>query len=486
MAKQGLKDKTVKGVSWSLIDNIANKGISFLVGLILARLLSPEEYGLIGIVMIFISVFDSIVDSGFSNALIRKHNADDTDFNTVFWSNMALSIVLCVVLFCCAGPIAHFFKMEQLKPLTKVMSSIIIINAFAIIQRTLLVKRIDFRTQTNISVIASISSGVIGIGMALAGCGVWSLVGQQISRQVLNTVFLWVFNKWYPKIVFSWNRFKELFNFGWKILVTGLINTIWKELNQVVIGKFYSSATLGQYTRAQQFGSIFSTNITSVIQRVSYPVLSSIQEDKVRLKSAYQRIIKLSMFVTFILMLGLAGISKNFVYVLVGPKWMECIPMLQIICFGLMLHPLHAINLNMLQVQGRSDLFLILEIIKKTIAIGPLLLGIFVNIYWMLFGGVIAGLIDYFLNAFFSGRFINYSIPEQLKDVTPSFLIGLVSGITMFVIGLLPGSPFAILPVQLIAGAFVAVFLCKLTKMSEYNELKNIAVGYLAKIRHRN
>lgn len=486
MAERNLKDKTVKGVSWSLIDNIANKGISFLVGLVLARLLSPEEYGLIGIVMIFISVFDSIVDSGFSNALIRKHNADDTDFNTVFWSNMALSVVLCVTLFFCANPIAHFFKMEQLKPLTEVMSSIVIINAFAIIQRTILVKRIDFKTQTKISVIASVSSGVIGIGMALAGCGVWSLVGQQISRQVLNTVFLWVFNKWYPKLVFSWNRFKELFNFGWKILVTGLINTIWKEVYQVVIGKFYSPATLGQYTRAHQFGSIFSTNITAVIQRVSYPVLSSIQEDKARLKSAYQRIIKLAMFVTFILMLGLAGISKNFVYVLVGPKWMGCVPMLQILCFSLMLHPLHAINLNMLQVQGRSDLFLILEIIKKTIAIGPLLLGIFVNIYWMLIGGVIAGLIDYFLNAFFSGKFINYSIPEQIKDITPSFIAGLISGILMFVIGLIPGSSFVILPLQLIAGASVAILLSKLMKISEYDELKKIAIEYIAKIRHRN
>ena len=484
MAGQNLKDKTVKGISWSLIDNIANKGISFLVGLVLARLLSPEEYGLIGIVMIFISVFDSIVDSGFSNALIRKNNADDTDFNTVFWSNMALSVVLCVVLFLCAGPIALFFKMEQLKPLTEVMSSIVIINAFAIIQRTILVKKIDFKTQTKISVIASVSSGVIGIGMALAGCGVWSLVGQQISRQVLNTVFLWVFNKWYPKIVFSWNRFKELFGFGWKILVTGLINTIWKEVYQVVIGKYYSSATLGQYTRAQQFGSIFSTNITSVVQRVSYPVLSSIQNDKARLKSGYQRIIKLTMFVTFVLMLGLEGISNNFVYVLVGPKWMECVPFLQILCFSLMLHPLHAINLNMLQVQGRSDLFLILEIIKKAIAIGPLLLGIFVNIYWMLIGGVIAGLIAYFLNAFFSGKFINYGIPEQVKDVTPSFFVGLISGVVMYLIGLVPGSPFAILPIQLIAGTFVAISLSKLLKISEYDELKRIAVGYIAKIRH--
>ena len=192
------------------------------------------------------------------------------------------------------------------------------------------------------------------------------------------------------------------------------------------------------------------------------------------------------MFVTFIMMLGLAGISKSFVYVLVGPKWMECVPMLQILCFTLMLHPLHAINLNMLQVLGRSDLFLILEIIKKTIAIGPLLLGIFVSIYWMLIGGVIAGLIAYFLNAFFSGIFIHYSILEQIKDVTPSFLIGLLSGTAMFVIGLIPRSPFVILPLQLIAGTSIIIVLCKLMKVAEYDELKKIALAFIAKIRYRS
>lgn len=228
-----LKQKTIKGTAWSFADNIANQGIMFLGGLVLARLLTPEEYGLIGIITIFIAVFNSIVDSGFSNALIRKNNAKDVDYNTVFFSNLLLSILLFFVLFACSPAISRFFDNSELILLTRVMGIVLIINAFAIIQQTILMKRVDFKTQTKVSLIASISSGIIGISMAFGGMGVWSLVGQQISRQLLNTGFLWFYNKWLPKLQFSWQSFRELFGFGWKLLVSELINTTWKEIFQV-------------------------------------------------------------------------------------------------------------------------------------------------------------------------------------------------------------------------------------------------------------
>lgn len=393
---QSLKSKTIKGVSWSFIDSISGQGITFLIGLVLARLLTPEDYSLLGIIVIFISVFNTIVDSGFSNALIRKNDATDKDYNTVFVSNLVISIILCATLYLSASAIAAFFNRPPLTDLLKVMSFIIIINAFAIIQRTILMKRIDFKTQTKVSVISSVTSGTVGIGMALAGYGVWSLVGQQLSRQGLNTLLLWIYAKWYPGLQFSIESFKELFGFGWKILASCIIATIWNEIYQVVIGKCYAPATLGQYTRAQQFASIFSTNINTVIQRVSYPVLSSIQDDKVRLKVAYKRIIKISMLPTFVFMLGMAGCAKSMIQVLVGDQWLPAVPFLQIICFQMMLYPLHSLNLNMLQVEGRSDLFLKLEIIKKIIALVPVLLGIFVGIYWMLIGSVFTGWIAYY------------------------------------------------------------------------------------------
>ena len=482
--KESLRGKTIKGVGWSSSDNIVSYGISFLVGLVLARLLSPEEYGLIGIITIFITMFNSIVDSGFSNALIRKNDQKDIDYNTVFIVNLFLSVVLFVILFLCAPAIAIFFDKPQLITLTQAMGSIIVINAFAIIQRTILVKRIDFKTQTKVSLISSISSGVVGIGMALSGYGVWSLVGQQISRQLLNTLFLWIWVAWWPRIQFSLDSFIELFGYGWKLLVSGLIDTIWNQIYQVVIGKCYSTEMLGQYTRAEQFASVFSSNLTSVVQRVSYPVLCSIRDEKERLKQTYKKVIKVTMLVTFVLMLGLAAVAKPMILVLIGEKWLPAVKILQIVCLSLMLYPLHAINLNMLQVKGRSDLFLKLEIVKKTIAVIPVLLGIFINIYWMLIGSVFTGFISYYLNAFYSGRFLNYSISEQIRDILPSFCSALFMSMIVFTISFIPISPFILLPVQLIVGFFIIWGIFEWQKLDEYNEIKQIILLVINKIKN--
>lgn len=480
---ENIRNKTVKGVGWSFADNMFNQGITFLVGLVLARILSPEEYGLIGIIMIFIALFNSIVDSGFSSALIRKNDVTDTDYNTVFFTNMVVSIILFLLMFFAAPLIADFFNQPQLLMLSRVMAVVIIINAFAIIQKTILIKKVDFKTQTKISLIASISSGVIGIGMALAGYGVWSLVGQQISRQLINAFFLWIWSSWYPKLVFSLQSFKELFGFGWKLMVSSLIDTVWKEIYQVVIGKCYSAETLGQYTRAKQFDSIFSSNLTSVVQRVSYPVLSKIQDDKERLKLAYKRIIKTTMFVSFCCMLGLAAIAEPMIVTLIGEQWLPAVPFLQIISFSLMLYPLHALNLNMLQVQGRSDLFLKLEILKKTIALGPLLAGIFWNIYSMLIGSVITGFISYYLNAFYSGRFLNYSIWEQIKDILPSFGVALFMALAIYPISFIDLPSVSLMIIQILAGFTIVILLSKIFKLEPYLEIKSILLSFKSMIR---
>lgn len=474
-----LKAKTVSGSFWSFADSLLGQGVTFLVGLVLARLLTPHEYGLIGIVSIFIAVFNSIVDSGFSNALIRKTDADDTDYDTVFISNLVFSVFLFAVFLSVSPLVADFFGQPLLGPLCRAMSVIVLVNAFAIIQRTLFVKRIDFKTQTKISLIASVSSGVIGIGMALCRLGVWSLVGQQISRQLLNTLFLWIWGRWRPRLRFSAASFRELFGFGWKLLVSGLINTLWTQVYQVVIGKCYSSATLGQYTRADQFANVCSSNLNAVVSRVTYPVLSSIQEDKARLKAAYRRIIRLTMLVDFVLVLGLGAVAEPMVRVLLGDRWLPCVPFLQIICFNYMMYPLHALNLNMLQVQGRSDLFLRLEIIKKVIAVGPILLGIFINIYWMLVGSVFTGFFAYYLNARYSGPFLKYGVWQQIKDVLPSFGVALFMAAAVYAMSFLPLSPFLLLPLQIAVGAGITLAVCEALKLEEYMELKQIALSYL-------
>lgn len=474
-----LKAKTVRGTIWSGIDSIAGQGITFLVGLVLARLLSPQEYGLIGYITIIVAILNSIVDSGFSNALIRKKDAGEIDYNTTFIFNLVLSLLMAGVMIVTAGPISRFFNEPELVPLIRVMSAIVVINAAAIVQRTTLTKRVDFKTQTKVSLIASATSGVVGIGMALSGMGVWSLVGQQLSRQLLNTVFLWIFNRWIPTLQFSWRSFRELFGFGWKLMVSGLIDTTWKEIYQLVIGKCYTTETLGQYTRGKQFSDIFSSNMTTIIQRVSYPVLSSVQDERTRLKEGYRKIIKVSMLLSFVLLFGLGAVAEPLLYVLIGGQWSEAARYLQIIVFSACLYPLHAINLNMLQVQGRSDLFLKLEIVKKIIAIGPILLGVFISIEWMLWGSVLIGLFAYWLNSFYSGKMIDYGSLAQLRDIAPSFGVAFVMMAALYALTLTELPPVALLAVQLIAGAGITIGLCELLRLEEYRELKNIVFGLL-------
>ena len=479
---QDIKEKAIKGVSWSFIDNIANSGITFLVGIILARILTPAEFGIIGMITIFIAVSNSIVDSGFSSALIRKAKTKDIDYNTVFYFNLCLGVVLYLVLFFSAPAISRFFEEPVLISITRVMGTILIINAFGLVQRTLLVKEVDFKTQTKISLIASILSGFIGIGMALKGFGVWSLVGQQISRQLLNSIFLWVFNRWRPALAFSKESFNELFSFGSKLLISGLIDTIYNNVYYLVIGKFYSAVQLGQYTRAEQFNSIFSTNLTNVVQRVSYPVLCSIQDDDARLKLTYQRVIKTTMLVTFACMLGLAAIAKPLILLLIGAKWLPAVIYLQIICFAGMLQPLHAINLNMLMVKGRSDLFLGLEIIKKSIAVIPICLGIFYGIEFMLWGSVFLSFMAYLLNSYYSARLINYSTWAQIKDIFPSFLVSTFVAAAMWLLTLLNYSIWITLSLQLILGLTMIIAIYETRKSTEYFELKGILLSAIKKM----
>lgn len=476
-----LKKKAISGVSWSAIDTLANSGITFLVGIILARLLSPAEFGLIGMITVFIAVSNSIVESGFSSALIRKVEAQRIDYNTVFYINLFLGILLYIILFFCAPAISRFFKEPILISITRVMGSILIINAFGIVQRTLLVKEVDFKTQTKVSLIASLISGVIGIGMAVKGFGVWSLVGQQISRQALNSIFLWVFNAWRPVLEFSKKSFQELFSFGSKLLVSGLIDTIYRNIYFLIIGKYYSAVQLGQYTRADQFNSIFSSNLTTAVQRVSYPILCSIQDDAERLKLTYQRVIKSTMLVTFACMLGLAAIAKPLILVLIGQKWLPAVAFLQIICFAGMLYPLHAINLNMMMVKGRTDLFLRLEIIKKVIAVIPIGLGIYYGIEFMLWGSVFVSLAAYFLNSYYAAMLINYSTWSQIKDISPAFLVSVLVAATMWSITLLNYSIWITLPLQCVLGLVMAVSIYESIKSAEYLEIKAILFSKLKK-----
>ena len=471
---ESLKQKTVKGVGWSAIDNVSQMGVTFVVSIVLARLLSPDDYGLIGLISVVTAVCTTLVNGGFTIALIRKKDATDDDYNTAFIVNLGMSLLLYAFIYFCSPFIADFFNREELVSLTRVSSLGLIIGALSLVQKARLTKRIDFKSQTKITLTASIISGIIGIVMALLNFGVWALVAQTLSSRILRTVFLWIINKWIPQLRFSKGSFHDLFGFGWKMMLSGLLDTVWKELYQVIVGKFYTPATLGQYTRSKHYSQLFSSNLTSVIQRVTYPVLSNIQDDKERMVKAYRKMITTTMFITAISMFFLGAIAEPLIYCMIGYKWHEAATYLPLICITGSTYPLHAMNLNMLQVQGRSDLFLGLEVIKKIIGIGPLAVCIFYGIMPMLYTSIITSIIAYFLNSYYSGKLIGYSSWMQIKDIAPSYGVATLIALSVFFIKYLPISYWEVLPLQIITGAFVFWGICTILKIQEFYEIKNL------------
>lgn len=477
-----LKQKTISGLTWSFIDSFANQGISFIVGIILARLLTPKEFGLIGMLAIFIAVSQSFINSGFSQALIRKQDCTQKDYSTVFYFNIVVGVFFYLLLFTSASAIGNFFNEPILKPLIRVLGLSLIINSLTLIQTTILTKRINFKLQAKISVIAASLSGIVGIYMAYTGWGVWSIVARIILGFFLSSVLLWYWNKWQPSLVFSIASFKKLFAFGSNLLISGLIDTIYRNIYYVIIGKYFAAVELGYYTRAEQFQSLPSANLQSIIGRVSYPVLSTIQNDIPRLKETYKKIIRSTMIVTFVLMLGMVAVAKPMVIALIGEKWEPSVIYLQMLCFVGMLYPLHAINLNMLNVQGRSDLFLRLEIIKKILAVPVIIIAIFFGIKAMILGMILLSFFAYYLNSYWSGRLINYSWIEQIKDILPSFMIAAVMSSIVFIESIFfKLSPLPMLLIQLLTGAILTFSICEIIRFKDYLYIKEIVNDKLFK-----
>lgn len=467
---------------WSAADAFLGQGVTFLVGIVLARLLSPDEYGLIGICLIFNSVLMGIVDSGFSSALIRKKDCTDADYNTMFITNLVVSIVLYGLLFVTSPLVAQFFGRQELIALVRATGLVLLLNALSITQVTILTKRIDFKTKTKASLISAILSGIVGIAMAYTGFGVWALVGQMLSKQLLYTLSLWVLNKWWPSLKFSMASFRYMWSFGWKLLLSGLLNNIWNQLYQVVVGKFYSPATLGQYTRSREYANIFSANLTTIIQRVSYPVFSEIQDDKQRMVEGFRKVIKMTMFVTAICMISLGAVSEPFIYCLIGPQWHEAATYLPLICLSMTLYPLHAINLNVLDIYGRTDLFLYLEIVKKILGIIPIVIGIFINIYWMLIASIFTGVLSWYLNSLYAGKVLGYTFWNQLRDISPSFGIAFVVALSVYFLKFISLNYWYILPIQIMVGVVVCVVVCKMSHLNEYTEVIGILQSTLNRI----
>lgn len=474
---KSLKDKTVHGLGWSFIDNASNAGITFIIGLFLARILSPQEYGIMAIVTIFIAISNSIIDSGFSSALIRKEVVSEKDLNTVFLFNLLISAFLYILLFLFSPLISLFFKEPLLINVLRVMGVILIINAVAIIPRTVLVKKVDFKTQTKASLISSIISGVIGIWLAVNGLGIWALVFQQILRQVINTSILWICTNWHPIFEFSASSFNELFGFGSKMLLSGLLDTFYRNIYYFIIGRFFAPSELGYYTRAEQFSSIFSSNFTSIIQRVTYPILSSIQNDLKILKNTFEKIFRLVIFVSFPCMLGIAAIAKPLILISIGEQWRPAIPLLQIICVSGMFYPIHILNLNLLEVKGYSHLVLKLSFIIKIMSLFVIAIGLFYGLYAMLWGSNIISILACFINGRYSKKIIGYSLYHQLFDIIKILSISLIMFCGMYSLNYISISNNLLLIVcQCLLGSFIYILINLFFETKEWKIIKELYI----------
>ena len=363
-----LKEKTLSGVKWSAIGRFSTQGISFLIGLILARILSPSDYGVTGMVAIFFAIAQTFIDSGFGSALIRKQDCTDVDYSTAFYFNAVVGLVFCLLL----SLAAEFFNTPILEDIVVVMSINMFISSLSIVQTARLTAAVDFKSQAKINLVTTIFSGVVGIAMAYNGFGVWSLVWQGVFANLLRTILLLFATKWYPKWQFSKESFKYLFNFGSKILTASLLHTVYSNLTTLIIGKYYTAKDLGYYSRGESMANLPSTNITGILQSVTYPILSKIQDDDKRLIQVYRKYIAVTSLVIFFGMFLLAALAKPLILTLLTAKWLPSVLFLQVFCFALMFDHLCQLNLNILYVKGRSDLVLRLEIIKKTISISML------------------------------------------------------------------------------------------------------------------
>lgn len=440
----------------------------------MARLLTPKDYGLVGMVAIFIAVAQSLVDSGFSQALIRKQNRTETDNSTVFYFNIVVGILLYLVLFAIAPLVADFYDSPELTALMRVICLSVVFNSFVVVQRALLTVNIDFKTQAKASLTAAVVSGVIGIGMAYSGFSYWSIVAQQLVNLGLNVLLLWTFAHWRPRWTYSWNSFRELFSFGSKLMASGLLDVVYRNMYLLVIGKVFTASSLGYYTRAHQFAEFPSSNLTGILQRVTYPVLCQIQDDDERLAQIYRRFLRLSAFLIFPLLVGLSAVAEPFVLLLLKEQWLFAATLLQIICFAMMWYPIHAINLNLLQVKGRSDLFLRLEIIKKAIAVLILCVTIPMGLIAMCVGQILSSLIALIINTNYTGKLIQVGFLRQMRDLLPTLLLSLsMWGVVYGITSCLSGTILQLI-VGIVAGMVYYIALSALFHFPELKELYSI------------
>lgn len=486
----GLQKKALTGMAWMGGERILFEAVHFLIWLVFARLLTPADYGVVGMLAIFMAIANAFLDCGFSSALIQKKDLGEDDFSTAFWFNLVLALFFYLLLWLAAPAIALFYETPVLTQVTRVIALSLIINGLTIVQTAKLSVALDFRHQAVASFVALLCSGGIGITLACRGHGFWAVVWQGLALATVRAVLLWVFSRWHPALVFSRDSFRALFAFGSRILCTGMIDTIYKNGYPLVIGKFFGAAPLGHFSRASQFSAMVANTVSGVVVKVNYPVLVSLRDDRTKLLDAYRRLTHVPLFFLLPALLGMAAIARPLVLLLLGEKWLPCVPLLQVLCLGAIFTPLAQTNLNLLYVQGRSDLVLRLEFIKKPIAFALLIASLFVTglldaidpalqrtlfawfppgpipagVFWLAIAWALNDFIAFALNCRYTGKLLGYGFRIQVREILPLLLRSILMASAVVCAGGLLHGPAARIFVGVLTGATVYLALSILAK----------------------
>lgn len=464
---------------WRFAERCGAQLVTFIVSIVLARLLTPDDYGTIALVTVFTTIMQVFVDSGLGTALIQKKDADDLDFSSVFYFNFAVCIILYMIMFFSAPLIASFYNMPELTPVVRVISLTIVISGVKGVQQSYVSRNMLFKRFFYATLGGTIFSAFLGIGMAYAGFGVWAIVAQQLSNTTIDTLILWITVKWRPKWIFSWERLKGLLGFGWKMLCSALLDTIYNNIRSLLIGKVYSSADLAYYNEGKKFPNLIVTNINSSINSVLLPAMSREQDDKDRVKNMTRRSIMVSCYIMAPLMIGLACCASNIVVVVLTEKWLPCVFYLQIFCITYMFYPIHTANLNAIKAMGRSDLFLKLEIWKKVIGLILLLATLFISVKAMAYSLLISTLTSMIINSWPNKKLLDYSFLEQMKDILPPICLAIGMGAAVYLIGFLAIPTLPLLLIQIIFGGILYIIGSAVFKLEPYVYVKDMLNSFV-------
>lgn len=474
-------ENVVKGFIWRFAERCGAQLVSFIVSIVLARLLVPEDYGTIALVTVFTVILQVFVDSGLGTALIQKKDADDLDFSSVFYFNFVVCLVLYAGMFMAAPYIAKFYDDISLTPVIRVLSLTILISGVKGIQQAYVSRNMLFKKFFFSTIGGTIFSAFLGIGMAYIGFGVWALVAQQLSNTMIDTLILWITVKWRPKKMFSWQRLKELLAFGWKLLVSALLDTGYNNLRNLIIGKMYSPTDLAFYNQGDKFPKIIITNINTSIDSVLLPTMSNSQDDRERIKQMTRRAIKTSTYVMAPLMMGLAFCAEPIVSLILTDKWLPCVPFLRIFCITYMFWPVHTANLNAINAMGRSDWFLKLEIIKKVVGLTILLSTMWFGVMAMAYSLLLGSVLSQIINSWPNKKMLNYGYLEQVRDFAPGILLAVIMGICVYFIGYISLSVIFKLIIQIVSGALIYIAGSAILNLEEFQYLLGMIKSFMKK-----